>query len=134
MSSKDKYAIFDQSEFPVVIIRFTGVSSTDENFGDYLAEMTALYDRQEDLAIVFDAREASLPSLRHQKMQAQWLQDHKALLKKHCRGTAYVMVTSSARIILLMIFSFTSQPVPYKTFSNMPDAEAWVSGLLQEDA
>ena len=65
------YAEINKERFPLVFISFTGEPSTDENFLDYLNGMKDLYSRKKDLSIIFDARKATLPSLRHQKMQAK---------------------------------------------------------------
>jgi len=124
------YADIDKSKFPVVTVTFTGVSSTDGNFKEYLQELESLYDSGEDIAIIFDARKASLPSIKHQKQQASWLSQNENLLKKQCKGTAYVITNRPVRAILKMIFAITPQPVPYKVYSNMDDAEVWVSTQL----
>ena len=94
--------------------------------------MKDLYSRKKDLSIIFDARKATLPSLRHQKMQAKWLEENRDDLKTHCRGTAYVITKIAVRSILKMIFSITPQPVPYKIVSNMEDAENWCTEKLAQ--
>ncbi|MGB6037823.1 MAG: STAS/SEC14 domain-containing protein [Cryomorphaceae bacterium] len=124
------YAEIDQSKFPEVTVTFTGVASTDENFEEYLHRLKSLYDSSVDIAIIFDARKASLPAIKHQKQQAKWLSQNEELLKSHCKGTAYVMTNRPVRAILKMIFAITPQPVPYKVCSNMDDAKDWVSTQL----
>lgn len=124
------YAEIDQSKFPKITVTFRGVASTDENFEEYLHALKSLYDSCVDIAIIFDARKASLPSIKHQKKQAKWLSQNEELLKKHCKGTAYVMTNRPVRAILKMIFAITPQPVPYKVCSNMDDAEEWAMDQL----
>ncbi|MFN2430791.1 MAG: hypothetical protein ABR574_12295 [Cryomorphaceae bacterium] len=85
------YARFDLSAFPVVTIAFTGESSTDENFQQYLNETEALYEHKKRFSIIFDARSASLPDLKHQKMQANWIKANESRMKTYCAGTAYVI-------------------------------------------
>ncbi|GAB2490415.1 STAS/SEC14 domain-containing protein [Algoriphagus taiwanensis] len=122
-------AIIDESDFPLVYIRFTGNSSTDENFPSYLEKTKACYRHQQPLSIIFDATEATLPSLSHQKMQAQWLKENEELMKEFCRGTAYVIPQAAIRAVLKMIFSFQKQPVPYQIFKTAEEAKSWVSSL-----
>ena len=124
------YADIDKSKFPLVTVTFTGVSSTDENFEEYLQGLKSLYDSKTDLAIIFDARHANLPSIKHQKQQAKWLSQNEELLRTFCKGTAYVITSIAVRAILKMIFSITAQPVPYRIFSNMDGAESWVRKKL----
>ncbi|MCA1762584.1 MAG: STAS/SEC14 domain-containing protein [Flavobacteriales bacterium] len=126
------YARFDLSAFPVVTIAFTGESSTDENFQQYLNETEALYEHKKRFSIIFDARSASLPDLKHQKMQANWIKANESRMKTYCAGTAYVIVNKAVRAILKMIFTFYPQPQPYKIFSDMASAEVWAREVLEK--
>jgi len=121
----EKYAEFDRSDFPLVVVRFTGVKATDDGFQAYLDEMATLYDGEKELAIIFDARSAALPDLNHQRMQAKWLREHTGILKKYCKGTAYVITKIAVRTVLRMIFALYPQPVPYKVFGSMEEATEW---------
>jgi hypothetical protein len=122
----DSYAIIDESNFPMIRIRFTGHKSTDFNFQNYLDETRACYRFGEKIAIIFDASRASIPGFAHQKMQANWLKENENLMKDFCAGTAYVIPNSAIRAILRMIFSLQKQPVPFKVFEKEIDAEEWV--------
>lgn len=128
----EPYAEFDRSSFPTVVVKFTGVKSTDENFKSYLEEMKGLYDEEKTLALVFDSRSASIPQIRHQRMQAHWLKENKSLLETYCRGTAYVISSIPIRTVLRMIFAITPQPVPYRIVGDMDSAKNWVEERLQD--
>lgn len=123
------YATIDESEFPLIRIRFTGEKSTDENFQRYLAQTRDCYRHKKKLAIIFDAREAGIPALSHQRMQADWLRENRGLMQDYCQGTAYVIPNKVIRAVLRVIFSLQKQPVPYKIFEKESEAEKWVRGL-----
>ena len=125
----EPYAIIDESSFPIVRIGFTGSKSTDQNFQSYLDQTKSCYRHQKNLAIIFDASNASIPKLSHQKMQADWLKENEALMQTFCVGTAYIIPNVAIRGILKMIFSFQKQPVPYKIFETESEALTWVKGL-----
>ncbi len=125
----EPYAIIDESSFPIVRIGFTGSKSTDQNFQSYLDQTKACYRHQKNLVIIFDASNASIPKLSHQKMQADWLKENEELMQTYCVGTAYIIPNVAIRGILKMIFSFQKQPVAYKIFETEPEALAWVKGL-----
>jgi len=127
----DSYAIIDESDSPIIRIRFTGKKSTDQNFQTYLDQTKACYRLKKRLAIIFDASDAAIPSLSHKKMQAKWLKEYEQLMKEFCAGTAYIIPNAAIRAILKMIFSFQKQPVPYKIFESEPEANAWINGLVQ---
>jgi hypothetical protein len=124
------YAEIDKSRFPVVTVTFTGKSLSNDSFVEYLNELTALYAAKEKLAIIFDARNAPLPSLNQQQRQAAWLKENENVMREYCLGTAYVITKVAVRMILRMIFAITSQPVPFEVCSNMDDAEEWVMDQL----
>jgi hypothetical protein len=125
----DSYAIIDESDFPIIRIRFTGKKSTDKNFQTYLDQTKACYRLGRKLVIIFDASDASIPTLSHQKMQANWLNENEQLMIDFCIGTAYIIPNAVIRTILKMIFSFQKQPVPYKIFESESEANVWVKGL-----
>lgn len=125
MTEEKAYAHFDTSRFPLVLITFTGNQPTEKNFTAYLDQNLHLYNAAEELALVFDARQAVLPSYKFQKMQAEWLKEHEGLMKKYCRGTAYVIPNLLVRGILKAIFAIQKQPSPYMVSSTLPEAETW---------
>jgi hypothetical protein len=125
----ESYALIDESSFPIVRIGFTGSKSTDQNFQSYLNQTKECYRHKKNLALIFDASNASIPKLSHQKMQADWLKENEELMQTFCVGTAYVIPNIAIRGILKIIFSFQKQPVPYKVFEAEPEALTWVKGL-----
>ncbi|WP_373520069.1 STAS/SEC14 domain-containing protein [Aquiflexum sp.] len=125
----DPYAIIDESGFPIVRIRFTGYKSTDQNFQAYLDQTKACYRFNKPLAIIFDASNAGVPALSHQKIQATWLKENKSLMEDYCAGTAYIIPNVAIRAVLKVIFSLQKQPVPYQIFAGEQEAEAWVKSL-----
>jgi len=126
------YTTFDTSNFPLVIIAFTGNEATEANFSDYLTKTHQLYDAKEDLAIIFDATHATLPGFKYQKMQADWLKENEALMKNYCQGTAYIIPNLLVRGILKAIFAIQKQPVPYQVFSDYAQAEHWARQQLKK--
>jgi hypothetical protein len=127
------YATIDSSKLPVVTVTFTGEKSTDDNFQQYLDELESCYDDRKSIAIIFDASKAVIPKSSHQKKQAVWLSQHWKLMQNYCLGTAYVIPSIAIRTVLKMIFSFQSQPVPYKIFSKKEEAYKWLEELRLEE-
>src|SRR6056297_806352 len=126
----NKYATIDSTQFPLILVRFTGEKATDENFPLYLQEVEAAYDRKNKIGILFDATEATLPGLKYQKMQAQWLKDHKSLMQNYCAVTTYVIPHLMTRDVLKGIFALQNQPVPCTVCGNMGEGEEWLRALI----
>ena len=125
------YAEISTTEFPLVIVRFTGEKANNQNFKEYLSHLDEVYLRRQKIALIFDATNASLPGLKYQKLQASWLKANTPLLKEYCLGTAYIIHSSAVKAILRMIFFLTPQPVPYNLFIEEEGARAWVGSLFQ---
>lgn len=123
----EKYATIDDSNFPEVLVTFTGAKATDENFPQYMQEVKDQYERQERLAIIFDATGATTPGMKYQKQQADWLRENEQLMKDYCRGTAYVIPNPIIRTVLKGIFAFQKQPVPYNIVKSLEEARSWVA-------
>lgn len=124
------YAIIDETTFPIVTIRFTGEGASDQNFQHYLDAVKAVYDQQQRLSLIFDARQARLPALKYQKMQAQWLKDNEQMMQSFCAGTAYVINQRIIRSVLRAIFSLQTQPVPYVVVGSEEEAIEWCTEQL----
>ena len=124
-----KYAEVNDDQFPILKVTFTGEESTDENFQAYLDAVKDSY-RSEKMGIIFDATNAALPSMKHQKMQADWLKVNESLMKNYCVGTAYVIPSVIVRTILKAIFAFQTQPVPYLVVKTVEDGEEWIRTKL----
>ena len=128
----NKYAEIETHLFPIIQVRFTGEKATEENFGQYLQEVKESYNLRDRVALIFDAKQASLPGIAHQKMQAQWLKENEKMMIDYCAGTAYIISNSLIRGVLKAIFAFQKQPVPYRICSTMEEAKAWVKQQLEK--
>lgn len=127
------YATVDQTSFPLITVTFTGEKSSNANFKAYLKELDDCYFIQQKLAFIFDATNASVPRLSHQKMQAKWLKENSVLIQEYCKGTAYVIPNKTIQWVLKMILLLQNQPVPYEVFSTYKDAQIWIWNQIQKN-
>ena len=124
-SMEKAYAFIDQSQFPLVIVSFTGLKATKKNFQSYLKDLSELYARKEPIVIVFDATLTPFIKLRLQKRQTKWMAENYSMVKKFCIGTAYVIPNNIIRTVLKTIFALRRQSAPYKIFATMEAGIAW---------
>lgn len=129
---RNAYAAIEDKHTSLVTIRFTGHAATDESFRQYLDELESLYDARQPISLIFNAEKAVLPKLKHQQQQAQWLKDKEALMRRYCRGTAYVIQSAVIRWVLKAIFTLQAQPVPYAIVDTQQAAEAWAKNQLRQ--
>ncbi|MEM6297131.1 MAG: STAS/SEC14 domain-containing protein [Bacteroidota bacterium] len=124
------YAHFDRSEFPLIVVTFTGAKETPENFAEYLQGLYQNYDRKEAFSLVFDASDAPTPNPSYQQKQAQWMKDHESMIQEYCRGVAYVMPNFLLRNVLKLIFAIQKNPVPFEVFSKKNEGVSWAKSQL----
>ena len=125
-----KYAEVQTSNRPIIQVVFTGENADETNFPFYMDEVKTVYEQQQQVAIIFDATKAVMPSLSFQKMQADWLKENEKLMKDFCAGTAYIIPSAIIRGVLKTIFAFQKQPVPYLICKTKTEAEFWVKQQL----
>ncbi len=119
------YTHFDRTQAPINLVTFTNASATDEDFQNYLQELEKNYSSEIPMTVIFDARQAKIPSWKHQQMQAAWLKEKRALIQKHCAGIAYVISNPIIRNVLKVILNLQSMPVNYIVVSNLSEAREW---------
>ena len=124
------YATIDSSKYPLINVVFTGNEATGENFKYYLDELKEMYNKQNKIAIIFDATKAIIPGIIYQKLQAKWLKDNKELMVNYCAGTAYIIPSLIIRNVLKAIFTFQKQPVDYIVCKSEAEAKDWVNKKL----
>ncbi len=129
----ENYVRVNREEFPLIVVTFTGAKATPPNFQHYLDELRANYDREQPLALVFDATSAKVPGIAYQKKQGEWMRDHQDLIKTYCRGIAYIIPSAVIRNVLKLIFKIQRDPVPNQVFSNREEGIAWAKAQLEAD-
>ncbi len=125
----DLYAEFDRSNFPLIIINFTGKSETNGNFQIYLDELGENYKRKEKFSLVFELTKAPIPKVSFQLKQANWMKENEPNIVKYCQGCAYIIPGLVMRNILKFIFSIQKNPVQFKVFSTIEEGKTWVLQL-----
>jgi hypothetical protein len=125
------YAKFDQTKAPLIIIEFTGEKANAQSFAHYLRSLEENYAREEQIALVFDARKALDLNPLYQMKQAYWLRQNKALIERYCQGVAYVVPNSFLRTMLGLVFKIQPNPVPFKVFENLDAGLVWAESQLE---
>lgn len=117
-----KYAEFNASDWPIITVSFTGSLADESNFTEYLSCLDDLYISKERFVIIFDARNARFPGLKYQRLQANWIKENQAKIKRFCFSTVYVISNLVIRNALRLIFLIQEQPTPYQIVSNLEEA------------
>lgn len=129
MSSK-AFVRVDESRFPLVDVTFSGTIS-DEEFRDYLKQMTDLVTRGKRNVVIIDATKAGRTPPVQRKLQEEWLDRHRAELEKSSLGTAFVITSPMVRGLLTAIFWLTTMPSEHVVVGSYEEAERWAFERLR---
>ena len=126
-----EYALFDRTQAPIYIVTFTNTSANDDNFQTYLRELEKNYSSETPMTVIFDARQAKIPSWKHQQMQASWLKAKRSLIQEHCAGIAYVISNPILKNVLKVILSLQSMPADFTVTKDLDEAKKWCKAKLE---
>jgi hypothetical protein len=126
------FARFHREKAPLIVIEFTGEKANAQNFAVYLKGLEENYTGKEDIALVFDARNALDLNPVYQLKQAKWLRQNKDVVERYCQGIAYVIPNAFLRNMLALVFKIQPSPVQFKVFETLEDAYAWANAQLKD--
>ena len=66
------FAEFDDSSWPIPVVRFVGLPQSEEQFAEFLQKV-AFFERRQRYALIMDASQSLGATPRQRKMQAEWL-------------------------------------------------------------
>jgi hypothetical protein len=119
------HATIDQSQFPIVYIKFSTREATRAEADAYLNELTELNERNEPFSVVFDSSESSYLTSELCVRQGDLIKHQYSLIKKNCIGSAYVIPSFMIRFMLSAIFSIQNHPSNYTVVSSLNEAYKW---------
>jgi hypothetical protein len=118
---------------PVLTVRFHGAAS-DDDFAAYLSEMERMmYKRTDRLAMILDARRASLAPATQRTMQASWLKTHEAAIRARSVGMSFIFSNAIIRGTMTAVFWLQRPPVPHHVAATELEARAWCTSQLEAD-
>jgi hypothetical protein len=124
--------IFDERDWPVMVIRFSG-APTDAEFEAYLERYETYLQREDRYGLVMVTEPNSpMTKSKHARMQAAWIKERYDRLSERCVGIAFVLPSPMMRGVLKAILAMQSLPVPYSVSATEEPARKWVRSRLGE--
>lgn len=121
----------DESQWPLLLVRFTG-PATEREFERYLALRTTYLERKEPHVVVLDTRGIDMVSPRLRQRYSEWVRDNGPALHRWVLGTAYVIVSPVVVMMMSVIRHCAGLTTPFVVTATLPPAAEWAAGLLQE--
>lgn len=126
------YATIDTSQHPLIIIKFSEKEPTRAEFEEYLKSMESLYGTHSDFVIILDASATKYLSSELRIRQGQWMKEKEEIIKKSCKGMAFIIPSAMVRMLFNAIMLVQKLPAPHSIHSNFEDAKKWAMDLLKK--
>lgn len=127
----DSSITFDDSRWPLRIVRFVGTPSSRQ-YEHYLETITTNLRRRERYLSVTDLTRGGLPTPEQRQRQGLWLQEHEGLIREVVLGMAFVITSPDMRLSVSTVMHFKPLPVPYFVTAQEREAMGWASARLEE--
>jgi hypothetical protein len=126
---------FDESHWPILIIKHPEVPVNRLATMEYLATLQRYFEKQVPFIALFDVTCSRPPTAEHRFLVASWIKQNESLIKLNFLGTAYIMPGLVQRLALKMFLIFldtTKVIAPVKVFSNSVIAMEWANKRLKK--
>lgn len=124
---------FDDSLWPLLTVKFTGVNSTQE-FEAYLAKMSTYVTRGEKYISILDSGEATAaPPMDQRQRQVEWIQQHESQLRQWSLGSAFVINSPFIRLAMNIIYQIKPPPSPYMVVGDIKLARTWAADRFRDE-
>jgi len=115
----------DDAERPLIAVSFVG-TWTDDEFRSYLREMTdrVVLPRTPTVTLL-DAGLTLAVTARQRQMQAEWLREHRDVLRAFSLGTAFVIRSPVVRGVLTAILWVQPLEAPHVVVATRDEGLDW---------
>lgn len=121
---------FDDSLWPLVIFRFTGVMSGPQ-YERFFVRANAYLERGEKYVCITDVSQAGIPTPAQCRQLADWLRANDAALREQVLGNAILVTTAPLRLSMSLVFHLKPPPMPHVAVADMDSAVDFVLGKLR---
>ena len=118
------WATFDDSNFPYVHIKMTGVPENDDDFQDFLTKWDSYNINRNQLPyiFIFDTRDVGFVNIKYSFRMSSFIKQLKSSEHQYLRGSIIVTGGFWSRFLLKVIF-WTQRPVAPVYLTDNSDPE-----------
>jgi hypothetical protein len=117
------YVTIEEAQRPIFLITFSSVEPTKAEFEEYLAQMLAVYEREEMVSFIFDATQARYLPAELRIRQGLWLKENQALVSQRQKCAVFVIPNLLVRLIFDGVMMVTKFPAPYEVVKDLAQAQ-----------
>ena len=123
--------IFVEKDKPLMRMTYQGLCD-DAEWRRHIDQMSEWARRGDPYAVVIDAREVGRVPATQRRGIIEWIQNDRQHLKTNCAGGALIFTSALQQGLWTAISWVAPSPIPVKIFRDVPSAEVWLRGQLQE--
>jgi hypothetical protein len=123
--------IFDETDKPLMRMTYQGLCN-DAEWQRHINQMSEWARRDEQYAVVIDAREVGKVPATQRRSIVDWINRDRQHLKTNCAGGALIFSSPVQQGLWTAIVWVTPTPIPVKIFRDVASAEAWLRERLRE--
>jgi hypothetical protein len=123
--------VFNETDKPLMRMTYQGLCD-DVEWQRHIDQMSEWARRDEQYAVVIDAREVGRVPATQRRGIVDWINRDRQHLKTNCAGGALIFSSPVQQGLWTAIVWVTPTPIPVKIFRDIPPAEAWLRRLLRE--
>jgi hypothetical protein len=119
----------DESQFPVVYVRFDGTPTEDDVEG-YIALLQRHFSAEHRFAILLETASMGVPAVRLVKRIAVWLKENDDAFGRHVVCLGFVTSSAAMRGAIRFVNSLAPPASPQQAFGDLESARNWIGEQL----
>ncbi|MGD1849027.1 MAG: hypothetical protein ACFB10_26845 [Salibacteraceae bacterium] len=125
MHTTNEYLDVDDSNYPVVVYRFSDIDPSEKDFDEYLKVVSEMIDRPGKVIQLMDASQVGFMKTQDRIKAANFLRDNRDRIQKGTHAYVFVTKTLITRFLIHGILQIQPLPVTYRLFDSFEKAHKW---------
>ncbi len=127
---ENDYCLFDSTNFPHLYMKFKIENPDKKEFYEYLDCMNKILLHDKKYIVLVELNGSEYLKAEFRKRLAEWNDEHHEILKKYCKGVAYISHSEEQRTMLKIILDGYVLPHPVVVTDTQEKAENWLANRI----
>ena len=106
------FVSFDETEYPIVRVNFTGVVRNDNDFSQFTNKWLELYERNANFTFIFDTRNMGIMGPKYCLKMASFIKELKKRQIQYLEKSIIIVSNRYIRFLLWLIFKIQKPVAP----------------------
>ena len=103
------FVTFDETDYPIVKVNFTGVVRNDDDFSKFTNKWLELYERNQKFTFIFDTRNMGLMGPKYCFKMASFIKELKKQQIQYLEKSIIIVSNRYIRFLLWLILKYKNQ-------------------------